>query len=163
MRAAFLTSERTLSAEERRHLKGRITWLRRAGLAAWLPTLLPLGASVSLTEPGWTFPAVLALFPSWWTWRRLVERRKVIEGDLAKGKARCVMGLLGGSDRLEGWVPVTLGGSSFWVKADLLVGKAQDQPITVELLGQTGIALTVDGRSNLPDWREGWRHDVPTF
>ncbi|MBM3259803.1 MAG: hypothetical protein FJY99_08670 [Candidatus Sericytochromatia bacterium] len=163
MKAAFLTSQRSLTADERRHLRQRMTWLRRAAQASWLPTLLPAVAAAWLRELGWLFPGMLAIVPSWWAWRRLEGRRKVIEGDLGRGKVRCVMGVLGGSDTLEGWVALHLGGSTFWVRADLLRDKEQDQPITVELLGDTGIALTVDGRPNLPDWREGWRHDVPTL
>ena len=159
----FLTSQRRLTREEREHLLDRVRLLRWGARLVWLPTLLLGGAGILQADPAWAFPALLAVVPAGWAARRLSGRRRVIDADLASGKVRCVMGLLGGSDSGDGWVPLHLGTDAFWVRADLLADKERDQPITVELLGRTGIALTVDGRSNLPHWREGWRHDVPTL
>jgi hypothetical protein len=73
--------------------------------------------------------------------------------DLLENKVETIIGAIGGLDLTRGLVLLHMGPDVYFVQSELLRRKREGEPIMVEILRHTHLAVTIDGRSNLMSFR----------
>jgi hypothetical protein len=145
----IIRATRALKGPERNYLLRRWGAYRagQAAIAAALAALL-LWAVYS-EDPGLRFIFVLLAAPGLLGIKFLQDKAGIYGRDLRDNSVQSVIGAVGGLDLSPGLVPLHLGTRVYFVQAELLRRKRDGEPIMVEFLEHTGLAVAIDGRSNL--------------
>ncbi|MBM3273940.1 MAG: hypothetical protein FJZ00_02215 [Candidatus Sericytochromatia bacterium] len=145
----IIRASRALKGPERNYLLRR--WgAYRTGQAAIAAALLAfLGWAVYSEDAGLRFLFALLAGPALLGIKYLHDKAAIFGLDLRDNSVQSVIGAVGGLDLSPGLVPLHLGERIYYVQADLLRRKREGEPIMVEFLVHTGLAVAIDGRSNL--------------
>ena len=149
MSGTIIHGSRKLKRHERLFLLKHVG-LAAAGILALLVLVAALGVwAVTQDDPGGRYLLVLltppALLAIRWLWRWATPYRR----DLFDNKVESVIGRIGALDLQPGIVPVHLGERIFDVQTALLARKRVDEPILVEFISHSGLAVAIDGKPNL--------------
>lgn len=145
----IIKASRALRAPERRYLMRR--WAAFTGGQATLAVSLLafLAWAVVSEDDGLRFLFALLAGPALLGIKYLHGFSAVYGQDLKDDRVQSVVGAVGSLDVTAPLVPLHLGERTYYIQAELLARKRQGEPIMVEFLKHTGLAVAIDGKSNL--------------
>lgn len=108
-----------------------------------------LAWAVASEDDGLRFLFVLLAVPTLLGIRYLHGLASTYGLDLKANRVQSVVGAVGSLELNADPVPLHLGEHTFYIQAHLLAGKRQGDPIMVEYLTHTSLAVAIDGKSNL--------------
>lgn len=145
----IIKASRVLKPAERRYLWRRWAVFRGGQAAIGAGLLAFLAWAVVSEDNGLRFLFAILAGPALLGIKYLHEFAGVYGKDLKDDRVQSVVGAVGSLDLTAALVPLYLGERVYYIQADLLARKRQGQPIMVEFLKHTGLAVAIDGKSNL--------------
>ena len=149
----IIKASRGLRGAERRYLWRRWAAYRGAQAAIGAAVLAFLAWAVLSEDDGLRFLFALLAGPALLGIKHFHHAAGVYAGDLRDNRVESVVGAVGSLDVSPGLVPLYLGERVFYIQSELLTRKRQGEPIMVEFLRHTGLAVAIDGASNLMSLR----------
>ncbi|MBM3269407.1 MAG: hypothetical protein FJZ01_17325 [Candidatus Sericytochromatia bacterium] len=144
---------RALKTRERLYLLRRVVMCRGGQILA-IAVVAGLGTWSYLAEDGGLgFIAAILAIPAFLGSFYLQRTLAPYARDLWDNKVESIIGAIGGLDLSPGLVKLHLGEDVYYVQAELLRRKRDGEPIMVEFLRHSHLAVAIDGQSNLMSWR----------
>ena len=145
----IIKASRVLRAAERHYLWRRWAVFRGGQLAIAVSLLAFLAWAVLSEDNGLRFLFALLAGPGLLTIKFLNGPGSTYGRDIKEDRVQRVVGAVGTLDVSPGLVPLYLGEQIFYIQAELLARKRRGEPIMVEFLKHTGLAVSIDGKPNL--------------
>ena len=145
----LIHGSRRLKRHERAYLLKPVALAVGAVVALGGGEILLLAWSWWQRDSGAGYLCALLLVPILGGVSTIWRRSRPYRDDLAANRVESVVGRVGALAMAPEILPLRLGDRTFEVHGALLAGKKVDEPIMVEYLPHTGLAVAVDGKSNL--------------
>ncbi len=144
---------RALKGRERLYLFGRWAMYTAGQVVILAPFCGFVWWALASDDNGLRFMAAVLGVPAAAGTFWLAKAARPFGQDLLENKVESIIGAIGGLDLTRGLVPLHMGPDIYHVQSELLRRKREGEPIMVEILRHSHLAVTIDGRSNLMSYR----------